>query len=406
MSFIHFDESINILNSIEINNYKRKKLYLCDALGYTLAEDIISTNNSPEFPTSAMDGYAIKFTDQELKRLQISSINPAGKELEDEVEHSKCIKTFTGSLMPKGSDTLIPIENVEVDGDYININEPVEFGFSVREIGENYIKDQILIKKDTKIDFAEIGVMASLNIVSVLVYDKPTVSIISTGSELLELGETQTNSSQIRSSNNYILEAIVKKYGAFPMQMGCILDDKETITKSIKEALEQSDIVVTTGGVSVGDFDFVKDVIREIGCEVLFKGVRVKPGQHIMVAKKISQESDKFIIALPGFAYSSTITALLYLVPLIAKLQKANNPIKRVKAKLLEPFIKRAKKAEFTACNYSLVDGNYKIDFKDKKVGSSAILTNMLGNIAILETSEDDKSKSIDDEVNILLLKF
>jgi molybdopterin molybdotransferase len=91
---------------------------------------------------------------------------------------------------------------------------------------------------------------------------------------------------------------------------------------------------------------------------------------------------------------------------LIAKLQKANNPIKRVKAKLLEPFMKRAKKAEFTACNYSLVDGNYKIDFKDKKVGSSAILTNMLGNIAILETSEDDKSKSIDDEVNILLLKF
>jgi len=392
------DMAITIEKALELiyENTTKKHLKILpieSVLDMVLAQDIVAVHNLPPYDNSAMDGYAVKFEDLQSEKIKIIDKNPAGSVVTSEVINGTCIKTFTGSLMPKGSDTLIPIENVEVDGDYININEPVEFGFSVREIGENYIKDQILIKKDTKIDFAEIGVMASLNIVSVLVYDKPTVSIISTGSELLELGETQTNSSQIRSSNNYILEAIVKKYGAFPMQMGCILDDKETITKSIKEALEQSDIVVTTGGVRVGDFDFVKDVIREIGCEVLFKGVRVKPGQHIMVAKKISQESDKFIIALPGFAYSSTITALLYLVPLIAKLQKANNPIKRVKAKLLEPFIKRAKKAEFTACNYSLVDGNYKIDFKDKKVGSSAILTNMLDNPGLL--IQDEQSQDL-----------
>ncbi len=102
-----------------------------------------------------------------------------------------------------------------------------------------------------------------------------------------------------------------------PLQLGCIKDDKETIALEISKALEKSDIVVTTGGVSVGDFDFVKDVIYELGCEVVFKGVRVKPGQHIMVARK----NDKFIIGLPGFAYSSTVTALLYLVPLIEKLQ-------------------------------------------------------------------------------------
>ncbi len=397
---IHFDDSIEMIKNIEIDRYKTKKLYLCDALGYILAEDIISDHNSPKYPTSAMDGYALRYEDMALGRLRISSINPAGSDLTDTVTYGACIKTFTGSLMPQGSDTLIPIENVTVEGDEIIIDEHVPQGFSVRAVGENYAKDQLLIPKGTKIDIAEIGVMASLNIVTPLIYEKPTVSILSTGSELLELGETQTNASQIRSSNNYILEAIVKKHDGIPMQMGCIADDKESITQAIDKALEQSDIVVTTGGVSVGDFDFVKDVIVELGCSVLFKGVRVKPGQHIMVARR----GDKFIIGLPGFAYSSTVTALLYLVPMMAKMQQGRCNLHQVQATLKEPFIKRTKKAEFTACNCSLIDGRYMVDFEGKKVGSSAILTNMLGDVALLVTSEDDRSKEIGDLVTILLL--
>ncbi len=400
MAFMHFDESIEIVNSIEIKNYKASKRYLTNTLGYVLAEDIITDHNSPEFPTSAMDGYAIKHADLKLGRLKISSINPAGEDLHDEVEQGSCIKTFTGSLMPHGSDTLIPIENVTVEGNEIIINEEVPFGFSVRAIGENYEKGQKLIAKGTKIDFADIGVMASLNVVSPLVYEKPRVAILSTGSELLELGEAQTSDAQIRSSNNYILEALVNKYDSKAIQLGCILDDKETILNGVKSALEQSDIVVTTGGVSVGDFDFVKDVIVELGCEVLFKGVRVKPGQHIMVAKK----DDKFIVALPGFAYSSTVTALLYVVPLIAKLQKGKCSLRLVEATLRDEFNKRQKKAEFTACNYSLEDGQYFVDFKGKKAGSSAILTNMLGSTALLVTSEEDSSKIVGDRVKILLI--
>jgi len=401
MIFMHFDKSIALINELNIKKYKTKKLYLCDTEGYILAEDIITNHNSPEYPTSAMDGYAFAHKDITLGKLLISSINPAGSSLKDKIEEDgKCIKTFTGSLMPEGSDTLIPIENVTVEDNKIIINEPVPKGFSVRDIGENYSKNEKLIAKGTKINFPEIGVMASLNIVSPLIYEKPTVSILSTGSELLELGETQTNNAQIRSSNNYILEAIVKKYNGMPLQLGCIKDDKENITEAISNALEQSDIVVTTGGVSVGDFDFVKDIIYELNCELIFKGVRVKPGQHIMIARK----DDKFIIGLPGFAYSSTVTALLYLVPLIAKLQNTQSPLKMVKAKLNEPFIKRAKKAEFTACNYTLVNGKYKIDFNGKKIGSSAILTNMLGSVALLVTTEEDNSKDIGEEVDIIIL--
>lgn len=397
--FMHFDESIQMIDNLEIKNYKTKSLYLMDAMGYVLAEDVIADHNSPEFPTSAMDGYAVIHEDMAMGRLHIASINPAGSALKEEVIGGTCIKTFTGSLMPHGADTLIPIENVTVEGDEIVIKEEVPQGFSVREVGENYAKGQLLIPKGTKIDFPQIGVMASLNISNVMVYEKPTIAILSTGSELLALGEEQTNDAQIRSSNNYILEAIVNKYDGIPLQLGCIKDDKETITKEIAEALNKSDIVVTTGGVSVGDFDFVKDVIYELDCEVVFKGVRVKPGQHIMVARK----EDKFIIGLPGFAYSSTVTALLYLVPLIEKLQQGKCAMRKVKAKLKEPFVKRAKKAEFTACNVSLVQGEYYVDFRGKKVGSSAILTNMLGDAALLVTSEEDTSKEVGDEVTVLL---
>ena len=397
---LHFDESMQIMKDLQIDHYKTKKLYLLESLGYVLAEDIVADHNSPAYPTSAMDGYAVKHEDLAMGRLKVASINPAGSTPQDEVIGGTCIKTFTGSLMPKGADTLIPIENVEVEGDEIIIKEPVPYGFSVREVGENYAQGQQLIPSGTRIDFPQIGVMSSLNVVTVKVYEKPTVAILSTGSELLELGQRQTHPGQIRSSNNYILEAIVAKYGGTPMQLGCIKDDKASITQAVADAMAQSDIVVTTGGVSVGDFDFVKDVIRELGYEVLFKGVRLKPGQHIMVARK----GDKFILGLPGFAYSSTVTALLYLLPLIARLQHGTMPLKAVKAKLKEPFIKRAKKAEFTACNVSLVQGEYFVDFKGKKVGSSAILTNMLGDIALLVTSEEEGSKEVGDEVTVLLL--
>ena len=400
MAFLHFDESIALLEQIEITRYKRKKLYLTDAPGYILAEDIIADHNDPKYPTSAMDGYALRHEDLKRGRLKLSSINPAGSDLLDSVREGECIKTFTGSLMPEGSDTLVPVENVTVEGDTIIIDEEVPRGFSVRAVGEGYAEGELLIPKGTRIGMAEVGVMAGLNIVAPLLFEKPTVSILSTGSELLELGKLQSSDAQIRSSNNYILETIVKRYGGIPMQLGCIRDDKESIKSTVSAALEQSDIVVTTGGVSVGDFDFVKDVIRELGCDVIFKGVRVKPGQHIMVARR----GDKFIVALPGFAYSSMVTALLYVVPLIARLQHGNNPLQVVSATLREPFVKRARKAEFTACNLSLEEGRYVVDFAGKKIGTSAILTNMLGDSALMITSEEESDKEAGERVNVLLL--
>ncbi|NQY95023.1 MAG: molybdopterin molybdotransferase MoeA [Campylobacteraceae bacterium] len=399
--FISYKESLEKLNSFDFGPRPTQKLFLSNALNHILAFDVIANHNSPQYPTSAMDGYAIKFDDQELKELTIIDKNPAGTVVSSIVTTGVCIKTFTGSLMPEGSDTLIPIENVTVVENNIHIDKSVNKSFATRDIGENYKKNEVLIKKGAKIGFAEIGVLASLNIVQVEVYVNPTVSIASTGTEILDLGEMQTNESQIRSSNHLTIEALVNKCNVNTIQMGVVPDDKKSITTLIKNCLKTSDIVVTTGGVSVGDYDFVQDVIKEeLNAQVLFHGVKIKPGMHILIAHK----DGKLIIALPGFAYSSTVCAVLYLLPMIYKLRGANETLPIVKAKILQDFPLKMPKTIFSACNVSYEKGEYIINFDGKKSGTSAILTNMLDNPALLIQEEGSVDLKKGDIVDILLL--
>ncbi|QKF67275.1 molybdopterin molybdenumtransferase [Arcobacter venerupis] len=400
-NFISYDESINILNNINISKITTEKLFITNAIGKVIAKDIIANHNSPEFPTSAMDGYAIKFEDIKNEDIKLIAKNPAGSIVESEVITNTCIKTFTGSLMPKGSDTLIPIENVEIVNDKIKIIKAVPFGFAVRNIGENYKKNEILIKKGTVIGFAEIGVLASLNISQIEVVCNPTIAIASTGSEILDLGEVQTNDSQIRSSNHLTLEALFKSNGANIIQMGIVKDDINSITNLLETALLKADIIITTGGVSVGDYDFVQDVIKDkLKAEVLFHGVNIKPGMHLLAAIK----DGKIIIALPGFAYSSTVCAILYVLPLIFKFRNSNESLPIVKAVINQDFPKKMDKTIFTACNVEYKEGQYHINFDGKKEGTSAILTNMLESPALLIQKDDSQNIKAGDLVDILLL--
>ena len=400
-NFISYTKSIKLLNTLAINKQCTEKLFITNALDRVIANDVIANHNNPEFKTSAMDGYAIKYDDINSDFIEIIDKNPAGFVVESQVSLRKCIKTFTGSLMPKGSDTLIPIENVEVIDNKIKIVKKVPFGFAVRDIGENYKKNEVLIKKGTVIGFAEIGVLASLNISQIEVITNPTVAIASTGSEVLDLGEIQTNDSQIRSSNHLTLEALFRRNGANTIQMGIVKDDINSITALLETALLKADIIVTTGGVSVGDYDFVQDVIKDkLKAEVLFHGVTIKPGMHILVAMK----DEKIIIALPGFAYSSTVCAILYVLPLIYKFRNSNETLPIVKAKITQDYPIKMKKTIFTACNVNYLNGEYIIDFEGKKEGTSAILTNMLENPALLIQEENSQDLKAGDLVDILLL--
>jgi molybdopterin molybdotransferase len=348
-----------------------------------------------------MDGYACRHEDLELGVLNVLGDNPAGHDEQRTLAAGECVKTFTGSMMPHGADTLIQIENVTYEDGKITINESVPKGSSVRPIGEGYESGDILITKGIKIGFAEIGVMAGLNQVMVKVAIRPRVGVIATGSEILDLGENSENPAQIRSSNNYTLAALFEQAGAEVVQLGTAPDNKDAIMQTFQNALESVDILVSTGGVSVGDYDFVKDIVPRLGASVIFKGVSIKPGRHIMVA----QMESKFILALPGFAYSSTVTAILYALPLIAKMLGRERAFESVAAKLQEPFSKRSPFTEFTACNVVVEDGEYFVNFEGKKVGSSAILTNMLKNSALMIAGEEDKNLEAGTYVTTILLE-
>ena len=401
MTFITYEESIKNLQKSFTEPTLTEKLFLGDAQGRILASDIIADHNSPEFPTSAMDGYAIKHDDQALGRIAITGAVPAGTFNKEEIVGGQCVKTFTGSLMSSGTDTLIPIENVEVEGNEIVIKEEVPKGFSVRPVGENYTEGEVLIKKGSQIDFAEIGVLASLNISQVEVFKQPRVAIISTGSEILDVGEEQTNPSQIRSSNQFTLEALASKAGAKTVRAPLQKDEKDIIEQTITDMLKDNDIVVTTGGVSVGDYDFVKDIIANFEPEYITKGVMIKPGQHI----KIVKIGKKYIFALPGFPYSSTVTFILYVIPLIFQMQGKDATLPIVKAKLMQNYKKKSYKTEFVAINLNYIDGEYQADFEGKRSGSSAILTNMLGDVGLLIVAKDSTDLSAGDIVEVINLK-
>ncbi len=401
MNLISYETSQNMLDLLQINPSRYERVPLSSSLGRVLFEDIIAEFNDPQFPTASMDGYAVKHEDLKSGVITVLGDNPAGNEEKRVLASGESIKTFTGSMMPEGADTLIQIENVTYKDGKIIINEEVSLGSSVRPIGEGYKSGDVLIRKGTKIGFAEIGVMAGLNQVMVKVVVRPRVAVIATGSEILDLGENSKNPAQIRSSNNYTLAALFKAAGAEVIQLGTAPDDRDSIMQTFENALASADILVSTGGVSIGDYDFVKDIIPRLGAEIVFKGVGIKPGRHIMIAQK----DTKFILALPGFAYSSTVTGILYALPLISKMLGKTQAYKIIAAKLQEDFKKRSKFTEFTACNVVVDDGEYFINFKDKKVGSSAILTNMLNESALMIAGEEDLFLEEGTYVNVILLE-
>ena len=384
-----FDKTIeNLIASMDDVVCMSENVFLTDTLGRVLSSDVIAQENSPSHVTSAMDGYAIRHEDQELGSLRLSDRLPAGTFKEEaKVISGTCIKTFTGSLMSEGSDTLIPIENVEVIGDEVKIITPVPKGFAVRPIGESYSEGEVLIKKGAKIGFAEIGVMAELGFVQVPVFMKPRVGVIATGSEILDLGEIKTTPAQIRSSNHVTLESIVKESGAEVTRVGIVQDDKELIKTKIVDALTCNDIVITTGGVSVGDYDFVKDIIKGMNPEYIIDRACIKPGRHIRVVKI----GTKYIIALPGFPYSAAVLCFLYVNPLLRAMQGLSPEANYISAIIKEDYKKRSPYTEFTACNLTIEDGKFYVDLEDKKTGSSAIMTNMVGNSALLRIELETK---------------
>ncbi|ACM63709.1 molybdopterin molybdotransferase MoeA [Campylobacter lari] len=388
-----YEDSLKSLKQA-INSYEKiEKIALTECLDRILAIDIIALNDHPQFPTSAMDGYAIKFDDQD-ENLKIIGEVPAGKFPNFKLNNKECVKTFTGSLMSEGSDTLIPIEKVQVENNTLIIKEKVSKGFAVRKVGESYKKGEILLKKGTKINYSEIALLAELGYFHISVFIKPIIGVLSSGSEIKDLGESLDNPAQIRSSNHVAIANMAKKLHCDVRIFPLLNDDKEQTKTAIKQALNSCDILITTGGVSMGDFDFLKQAIKDY--QIIIDKVNIKPGKHIKIAKC----KEKFIFALPGFPYSAMVMFNLYVRELLNTwlLQEKDYIFK---AFLNTDYKKKSPHLEFVACNIEFKDGKIYANLKGKKEGSSAIINNLNNKAALMIANDDIKENDL---VDILLM--
>ena len=374
--FMSYADSLKILKDT-INAWEKvEKVAITDALDRNIAYDVTAAENYPAKPVSAMDGYAFAFKDG-LNELELITDLPAGSDKGLHVDGSKCVKTFTGSLMSEGTDTLVPVENVEVSGSKIIIKKSVPKGFAVRAVGESYKKGEILIKKGTRLTYAEIALLAELGVFHVSVFIRPRVAILATGSEIKDLGEPLDSPAQIHSSNHVGIAMQIRKMGAEPILCEIVRDKAELVEKAIINALKSADILVTTGGISMGDYDFVKGALNE-NFKLIIEGAAIKPGRHIRVAKS----GDKYIFALPGFPYSAMVMCVLYVRVLINTWFSQEEP--KITAIMDEDYKKRSPFLEFTAVNLENRDGKIFVNLNGKKLGSSAIVNNLTNEAALL----------------------
>ncbi|MEY8000691.1 gephyrin-like molybdotransferase Glp [Clostridium sp. Mt-5] len=317
---IDVDNALNIINeSTKKLSLEKKDILSC--LNKVLAEDIYSKDNLPPFDKSAMDGYAIKSEDttncdsENVVEFEIKGLIKAGDYCEDELKPGQTFKIMTGAPLPKGADAVIEIEKVEVEGNILKISQVVNKNNNVIKLGEEIKADELALNKGSNIRPVEIGLLASLGYSSVNIYKSPTVALIITGDELIDI-DSKLQRGKIRNSNEYSLKALIKNSGAKALSLGVVADDKDNLKGKVKYALKNADIVVSSGGASVGDYDFVDNVLKEIGADMKFNSVAIKPGKPVTFATY----KEKLFFSLPGNPLSLITTFEEFVKPAIEKM--------------------------------------------------------------------------------------
>jgi molybdopterin molybdotransferase len=304
---------------------------LLDSLGLVLAEDIVAGEHIPPFDNSAMDGYALRSADTATAsqstpvRLTVIGEAAAGHASFGQVDSGSAIRIMTGAPIPCGADAVIRFEDVEVEhsdtpsvagrapGGTIRLRTPARAGQNVRLAGEDVLADSLVIRRGTTIRPAHVGLLAALNRESVTVHRRPRVAILATGDEVVDLG-SPLEPGQIRNSNSYLLAAMTREIGGEPTILGIARDTAHDITDRLRTNREV-DLFVTSGGVSVGDFDVVKRVLQEQGDIELWQ-VRIKPGKPMAFGKI----GDTPLLGLPGNPVAAAVTFAQFGRPLIRRL--------------------------------------------------------------------------------------
>jgi molybdopterin molybdotransferase len=293
------------------------RMPLMDARGLALAEDVLARFDSPPFDNSAVDGYAVRSVDAEAGRtFKVVDEAPAGRPAQKKVGEGEAVKIFTGGLIPEGADAVVMVESTSGWGEEFELRKAAGPGNNLRGTGEDVREGDLILRAGTEIGAPEIALAATQGYGELSVYPRPKVVVLSTGTELVEPGTRELTPGEIFDSNSFALLAQARETGAEARRVAAASDDADVLRNAMEEALESADVVVTSGGVSVGEKDLVKSTLLYLGVEQVFWGIKLKPGKPVYFGTR----DDARFFGLPGNPVSAMVCFELFVRPALIKM--------------------------------------------------------------------------------------
>ena len=390
------------------------------ATGRILARSISSQVDFPHWDNSAMDGYAVKFSDVRSSTpkhpitLEVVEEIPAGYQPQREIQSGEAARIFTGAIVPAGADTIVMQEHTQrVQKTFVKIQITPTARSFIRQRGEYAKVGDPLLAAGTVLNPAEIAILAATGCHEVQVYRRPRVAILSTGDELVTPDQT-LKPGQIVDSNQYALAAFVQQAGGLPICLGIIPDDRAKLTAAMSEAIghsphsvnDSADLVLSTGGVSVGDYDYVEEILAELGGDIRLRAVAIKPGKPLTVAKFKRDTRSIVYFGLPGNPVSALVSCWRFVQPAMAKLAglpKSNWQPTWIEAITSQDLTADGKRETYLWGKLELVDGRYQFSLAGGS-HSSANLINLAGTNALVVIPVDVSSIETGTVVRVLVI--
>jgi len=389
---ISVKQAINIVLNNIISSKESVQLKVSNATGYTLFEDVISPINMPPFRQSAMDGYAIYIYNKSTYTL-VGEVK-AGDHHHPKLKKGEAVRIFTGAAVPDSANAVIMQEKTNVKNDVLTINSQVSLNENIRPLGEQILKDQIALKKGTLLTPAAIAFLTSLGITKIGTYKKPSIAIVVTGNELIEAGQPLLYG-QIYESNATMINAALKNLNYQNVTIHKVDDNYGNTLNLLDTVITNHDVVLVSGGISVGDYDFVGKALKELEVKQLFYKVKQKPGKPLYFGKKGS----KVIFALPGNPAAALSCFYIYIYSALQIMSgNLSFSLTKTKATSLSNYLKKGDRAQFLKAIYN--NGNVTIL---EGQSSSMLHTFALAN-ALLYVPENTESIKRDDTVEVILL--
>ncbi|MCI0706987.1 MAG: molybdopterin molybdotransferase MoeA [Ignavibacteriae bacterium] len=393
-----------ILDSLAMQSVESQPLR--QAFHRVLAEDVVAAQDVPAFDNTSMDGYAVvsadtlRASEAAQVRLSVSGEVSAGKMYSGTLKPGEAVRIMTGAPIPIGADAVVEQEVVRASNGFVEIGTVVQPGRNIRRKGEDVRAGTVIMHRGTFLRSAHLGVLASAGASSVQVYRTPSVAFLTTGNELVEIDSIPA-SGQIRNSNAYSLWGLIQEAGAEPVDIGTAKDDKHELSQKLREGLKQ-DVLITSGGVSVGAYDYVLKTLEELGVKQKFWKVNIKPGMPFFYGVYHDANRVVPVFGLPGNPVSTMVTFLQFVRPALQKMMgREDFEVVRLKAKIEHDIHKKATKRHFLRGIVRNEAGGLIVTTTGTQ--SSGALTSMAKANCFIVVPEDVTELKAGDEVGIEL---